>query len=172
VITNRPFRLAEDLISKSFELACKASMPRGSQGRLVRFSRALATGMRPYEAAMAAGYPDGPSAKSNARKRACRPDVRCIVAEIRKPAAERLNITQEELIRRADQIFELAIPAGQLGAAVNALKELGILSGKRIERAERGEPGEFDRMSDDELRQAVADRAEQLGFVRKKETQH
>jgi hypothetical protein len=47
-----------------------------------------------------------------------------------------------------------------------------VLSGKRIERAERGEPGEFDRMSDDELRQAVADRAEQLGFVRKKETQH
>jgi hypothetical protein len=27
-------------------------------------------------------------------------------------------------------------------------------------------------MSDEELRQAVADRAEQLGFVRKKETQH
>jgi hypothetical protein len=60
----------------------------------------------------------------------------------------------------------------QLGAAVSALKELAILSGKRIKRAERGELGEFDRMSDDELRQAVADRAEQLGFVRKKETQH
>jgi hypothetical protein len=47
------------------------------------------------------------------------------------------------------------------------VKELGVLSGKRIERAERGEPGEFDRMSDDELRQAVADRAEQLGFIPK-----
>jgi len=45
------------------------------------------------------------------------------------------------------------------------VKELGVLSAKRIERAERGEPGEFDRMSDDELRQAVADRAEQLGFI-------
>jgi hypothetical protein len=33
-----------------------------------------------------------------------------------------------------------------LGAAVNALKELGISFGKRIERAERGEPGKFDRM--------------------------
>ena len=41
------------------------------------------------------------------------------------------------------------------------MKELGVLSAKRIER---GEPGEFDRMSDDELRQAVADRAEQLGL--------
>jgi phage terminase small subunit len=147
-------------------------MPRGSKGRLVRFSRTLATGMRPYEAAIAVGYPDGPSAKSNARKRACRPDVKRMVAEIRKPAADRLEITQDELIKRADEIFRLAMASGQLGAAVNALKELGVLSGKRIERAERGEPGEFDRMSDDELRQAVADRAEQLGFVRKKETQH
>jgi len=57
--------------------------------------------------------------------------------------------------------------AWQFNAAISALKELGVLSGKRIERAERGEPGEFDRMSDDELRQAVA-----VGFVRKKETQH
>jgi hypothetical protein len=47
-----------------------------------------------------------------------------------------------------------------------------VLSGKRIERAERGQPGEFDRMSDDELRQAVADAAEQLGFVPKNKTQH
>jgi hypothetical protein len=40
-----------------------------------------------------------------------------------------------------------------------------------IEAGERGEPGEFDRMSDDELRQAVADRAEHLRFVPIK-TQH
>jgi hypothetical protein len=87
-------------------------MPRGSKGCLVRFSRALATGMRPYEAAIAVGYPDGPSAKSNARKRACRPDVRRMVAEIRNLAAERLEITQDELIKRADEIFRLAMAPG------------------------------------------------------------
>jgi hypothetical protein len=54
--------------------------------------------------------------------------------------------------------------AGQFNAAISALKELGVLSGKRLERSERGEPGEFDRMSDDELRHTVADRAEQTGF--------
>jgi hypothetical protein len=48
------------------------------------------------------------------------------------------------------EIFKLAMASGQLGAALNALKELGILFGKRIERAERGPPGEFDRMSDEE----------------------
>jgi hypothetical protein len=39
-------------------------------------------------------------------------------------------------------------------------------------RAKRNEPGEFDHMSDDELRQAVADRAEQLGFIPKNKTPH
>jgi hypothetical protein len=36
--------------------------------------------------------------------------------------------------------------AKQYSAAVAAIKEKGILSGKRIERSERGEPGEFDWM--------------------------
>jgi hypothetical protein len=45
--------------------------------------------------------------------------------------------------------------AGQLAAAVAATKEIGVLSGKRIERSERGAPGEFDwldKLSVDELR--------------------
>jgi hypothetical protein len=40
------------------------------------------------------------------------------------------------------------------------------------ERSERGEPGEFDRMSDDELHKAVLDRAERLGLFPKNQTQH
>jgi hypothetical protein len=114
-------------------------------------------------------FGDGPSAKSNARNRACRPDVKRMVAENRNRTAQRLEITLDELIKRADEIFKLAMASAQLGAAVNALKELGILSGKRMER---GEPGEFDRMSDGELQQAIADRAEQLGFIPKNKTQH
>jgi hypothetical protein len=41
-----------------------------------------------------------------------------MVAEIRKPAADRLEITQDELIKRADEIFKLAMASGQLGAAL------------------------------------------------------
>jgi hypothetical protein len=76
------------------------------------------------------------------------------------------------LFERADQIYRQAMLAGQFHAAISALKELGVPSGKRVERSERGEPGEFDRVSDDVLRQAVADRAEQLGFIPKNKTQH
>jgi phage terminase small subunit len=146
-------------------------MARGPQ-RLGAFARELASGKRPYEAAIAAGYPDGSCARRNAQKRAARADVKALVAELRAPIAEKLEITLAVLIERADQIYRQAMLAGQFNAAISALKELGILSGKRIERAERGEPGEFDRMSDEELHKAVLERAERLGLVPKDETQH
>ena len=37
---------------------------------------------------------------------------------------------------------------GQLSTAVAAIKEKGVLTGRRIERAEIGEPGEFDALDD------------------------
>jgi hypothetical protein len=88
-----------------------------------------------------------------------------MVAELKAPAADKLEITLSLLIERADQIFRQAMAAGQFNAAIGALKELGVLSGKRIERSERGEPGEFDRMSDEELREAVDAQARELGYV-------
>ena len=132
--------------------------------RLGAFAREL-SGKRPYEAAMAAGYPNGSSAKSNAGKRAQRADVKRMVAELKAPIAEKLEITLSLLIERADMIFRQAMAAGQFNAAISALKELGVLSGKRVERSERGEPGEFDRMSDEELREAVDAQARELGYV-------
>ena len=88
-----------------------------------------------------------------------------MVAELKAPIAEKLEITLSLLIERADMIFRQAMAAGQFNAAISALKELGVLSGKRVERSERGEPGEFDRMSDEELREAVDAQARELGYV-------
>ena len=51
-----------------------------------------------------------------------------------------------------------ALPAFQFGAAVSALREKGVLSGKRIERAEIGGPGEFDHLTDAELLSAIRER--------------
>jgi hypothetical protein len=59
----------------------------------------------------------------------------------------------------------------RFSAAVSALKELGILSGKRLERSEQGTPGEFDHMTDEELDRELIEMAERMGFVRK-EMQH
>ena len=41
----------------------------------------------------------------------------------------------------------------------------GVLSGVWIERSEVGLPGEFDHMSDEELRQSIIDEARELGFI-------
>ena len=139
-------------------------MARGPQ-RLGAFARELASGKQPYEAAIAAGYPDSNCAPRNARRRAARADVKAMVAELRAPVADKLEITLSLLIERADTIYKRAMAAGQFNAANGALKELGVLSGKRVERSERGEPGEFDRMSDEELRAAVTEQAIAMGFV-------
>jgi hypothetical protein len=102
------------------------------------------------------------------------PDILMAVVPNAMPRSgpEKLDITLAVLIERADQIFKQAMAAGQFAAALNALKELGVLSGKRVERSERGEPGEFERMSDEELREAVDEQARALGYVPSGKKQH
>jgi hypothetical protein len=53
-------------------------------------------------------------------------------------------VTRQSLIEKTQVICAKAIEAGQLSAATAAVKEIGVLSGIRIERSERGQPGEFD----------------------------
>jgi hypothetical protein len=57
-----------------------------------------------------------------------------------------------------------ALENGQLSAAVTAIKEKGILSGKRIERREIGAPGEFETMTDEELEHALIDKVMKFGL--------
>ena len=59
-------------------------------------------------------------------------------------AAERCVVTRQSLIEKAEAIYVQAKEAGQTAAAIAALKEIGVLSGIRIERRESGAPGEFE----------------------------
>jgi hypothetical protein len=69
------------------------------------------------------------------------------------------------LLRWKPDSFQLAVAAikekgvlsgkRQFSAAIAAIKEKGVLSGKRVERSERGVPGKFDWLEDlsaDELK--------------------
>jgi hypothetical protein len=56
--------------------------------------------------------------------------------------AAKANVTAETLIGKAEAIYRCAMDSRQLGAGVAAVKEMGVLSGVRIERAEIGAPGE------------------------------
>jgi hypothetical protein len=76
--------------------------------------------------------------------------------------AARANVTPESLMDQAEAILVKAMGNNQLSAAVSALKEKGILSGRRIERTEVGGPGEFDHLSDDELLAGLRERFAQL----------
>lgn len=54
---------------------------------------------------------------------------------------------------------------GQLSTAVAAIREMGMLSGQRVERKEIGQPGAFDDLSDDELERALVERFGALGLT-------
>jgi hypothetical protein len=66
---------------------------------------------------------------------------------------------------RAEEARLAAMASGQISAAVAAIKEKGIFSGKRIERREIGAPGEFDALTDDELERALVERFSALGLM-------
>jgi hypothetical protein len=48
-------------------------------------------------------------------------------------------------------VYWKANEAGQFSAAIGALGEIGVLTGLRIERSERGAPGDFTQLSTEEL---------------------
>jgi hypothetical protein len=54
----------------------------------------------------------------------------------------------------------------QLGAANTAIKGKAILTGKWVERAEIGAPGEYESLSDEELERQLMARLAKLGFAR------
>jgi hypothetical protein len=59
------------------------------------------------------------------------------------------------LVAMADEVRKAAIAEKQMSAAVGAIKEMGLLCGLRIDRREVGGPGEFERLTDDELRKFI-----------------
>jgi hypothetical protein len=70
-------------------------------------------------------------------------------------AVQKTGITVESLLAEVDHVMKLALDAGQTQVALAAIKEKGILSGKRIERSEQGQAGAYadlEAMSLDELR--------------------
>jgi hypothetical protein len=53
----------------------------------------------------------------------------------------------------------------QFSAAIAAIREMGVLSGQRIERREIGAPSEFEALTDDELLAALRERLRALGLA-------
>jgi hypothetical protein len=135
-------------------------LPNPRHERMVQF---LAQGKTAAEAYELAGYkPNGSNACNMARKQ----HIRRRLTEINNKVAARTVVTAETLIDEAEEVRVRAMEINQLSAANTAIKGKGILTGKWVERAEIGSPGEWDALSDDELEQRITERMARFGFVR------
>jgi hypothetical protein len=128
-----------------------------------RFAQLLASGKTATDAYEEAGYK---RSHSNGPALAKSEEISARVAQISAErwkqeqataavAAERSAITRQSLVEKIEEARQAAMEAGQYSAAVSAAKEIAVLLGIRIERSERGAPGEFDwvdRLNLEELR--------------------
>jgi phage terminase small subunit len=136
-------------------------MPVLKNPRHERFTQLLASGKTATEAHQLAGFKLD---RGNASRLATDPEIQGRVQQITAVGAERAAVTVESLINEAEQARRGAMEAGQYAAAVAAIKEKGVLSGKRIERSERGQPGEFadlDNMTAEQLAEFIRKQAEE-----------
>jgi phage terminase small subunit len=127
-----------------------------------RFAQELAQGKNADKAYQDAGFKPN---RGNACTLKAKQSVLDRVAELQQRCAERAEITKGALIAELDEALKIAIEDRNPNAIVAAVKEKAILSGKRVERSETGQPGEFDdieMMGADELRRFIADTAERV----------
>ena len=134
-------------------------MPILSNPRHEIFAQELAAGKTADEAYIAAGYKPN---RGNATTLKANQSVLERVAEFQARSAARLTVTLEWLLEKAEEARQQAMQLGQTSAAVGAIKELGVLSGHRVEKSERRNVNIHD-MSDDELIAVVRGEAEAEG---------
>ena len=131
-------------------------MPLLTNARRERFAQEVAKGKTYTEAYVVAGYKDN---DGNAAQLAKNPEIQARIMEINGKGAELAEITVASLIAEAEEARKLAMELGQPAAAIGAVREKGVLSGRRVERQESGQPGAFadiDAMTADQLRAFVA----------------
>lgn len=103
-----------------------------------RFCQLIVQGKNQTEAYMEAGYKcSAEHARTAASRLSTNVNVIARIAELRALAVEDTVVTLEWLKEQAKAILKEAREAKQFAAATGALKELGILSGERIEKSQR-----------------------------------
>jgi phage terminase small subunit len=116
------------------------------------FVQALIAGMTQDAAFVHAGYKRN---ASHARRLVRRGPVHARVTWLKQQAAERVVITLEGMIQRAEEARIAGLRLQQIGPAVAAIKELGILTGLRVEKRENAHKS-LHELTNDELRDIAA----------------
>jgi phage terminase small subunit len=100
-----------------------------------RFCRFIVEGLNQTDAYKAAGYKakSDSVAAANASRLIGNAKIQERLSQIRKPVSARAQVTLEWLIEQAQDILQAAMADSSHAASIAAVKELGILSGARIE---------------------------------------
>lgn len=114
-----------------------------SDRRLEIVAQELARGKSPAEASVAAAYKPGTSFKHNARKRACRPDVKARVLELQRisgvVAAADSAYIQRKLIEITEAVPKMAIrPSDQIAALTLLARIIGALAPEKHDHTLNG----------------------------------
>lgn len=146
-------------------------MPVLTNAKHERFAQALADGKTALAAYVEAGYRpnDGNASTLKADQR-----ISKRVAEILSQretiramgvakAIERAAYEVADAMSEAEEARSLAMNKGNAGAAVAAILLKAKLAGLVIDRKESGDPGDFKKLSADELRSRISREAAELG---------
>lgn len=102
------------------------------------FCRFVVEGMNQTDAYKAAGYKGNyKSLKDNAARLIANDSVASYIKELRQNAAQETEVTLEWMIKEARELYLLAKSDKAYSAATGALKELGILTGERVEKRDQ-----------------------------------
>ena len=127
-------------------------MPVLKNPRYEKLAQALASGKTATEAMEIAGF----AGAHNSTKFTKKEEIIARVAELQERGAKRAEITIASLTEMLKEDRELARELGQTAAAVSAVDKMGRLHGLVVDKKEVGRPGDFGRMSEDELERFIA----------------
>ena len=103
-----------------------------------KFCRNIVEGMSQAEAYRQAGYSDnGNNAYACSSRLLKNAKIADRIRELRGIATERAEMTLERLMEMAEDVFIMATAEKAFGPAVSAVKELGVLTGLRVEKQDR-----------------------------------
>ena len=131
-------------------------MPVLRSPRRERFAQEIAKGKPAYVAHKTAGFS---GLRPDASKLQHDPNIIQRVEELQRRSSARAEIDKDRLTRMYLEDRALAYKLGQAGAARSATDSLAKLHGLLVNKVEVGNPGDFARMSDDELEAFIAERS-------------
>ncbi len=87
-----------------------------------------------------------------------------LIGHLEQAKASAAKVSVETILVELEQARRVALEKGQIAAAVSASMSKAKVAGLIVDKQERGGPGDFSQMSDDELRGYIAGKLDRLGI--------